>query len=476
MVAHQVPHKVDHIKDTHADVQIQGGESSTQEEAGTQPIAKAQVDVNGDASGNEVANIPLPCREDRHEDPSASHVHGGANATDTREEADNSGGTDNLQLRGNVRQVHPASKWDRVSGQVPHFQQHNSPSHLGQVQYQKDPYRGEECTSMVSHSGLVRHQKDPCRCEETSQQQECGVIQEGHCPGHKKAPEQELVLGQAHSSNEGIITANVVSKQGDYTQQQDWGEDGAKKATEEELDITATTMAAGGGQKIVVLPNILFAPLGYGAMYNQHTACLTNQVSFSTLTNVMLPSQSWTDAITMPHHVEWVRVRDPGPKEGEACHYSARYYPYQREEGRRHCLGPCQQNGHYNCHCVRDPSRHCSSQQKKLRPRDLNWSVLQSPNSEASNKKMYFASEHVYANMNKLVQCYNTVKLYKNFVNITLFLLVFVCVITLVFKLLICNRAMCLNVSIWGTLFRCFVKKGCLYSVLFAKKMDIIMD
>ena len=97
MVAHQVPHKVDHIKDTHADVQIQGGESSTQEEAGTQPIAKAQVDVNGDASGNEVANIPLPCREDRHEDPSASHVQGGTNATDTREESDNSGGTDNLQ-------------------------------------------------------------------------------------------------------------------------------------------------------------------------------------------------------------------------------------------------------------------------------------------------------------------------------------------------------------------------------------------
>ena len=82
LVAHQVPHKVDHIKDTHADVQIQGGESSTQEEAGTQPIAKAQVDINGDTSGNEVANIPLPCREDRQEDPSASHVQGGTNATE----------------------------------------------------------------------------------------------------------------------------------------------------------------------------------------------------------------------------------------------------------------------------------------------------------------------------------------------------------------------------------------------------------
>ena len=69
---------------------------------------------------------------------------------------------------------------------------------------------------------------------------------------------------------------------------------------------------------------------------------------------------------------------------------------------------------------------------KKLRPRDHIWSVLQSPNSEAS-QKMYFASEHVYANMNKLVQCYKTVKLCKNFVNIALFPLLLVCVITLVF-------------------------------------------
>ena len=60
LVDHQVPHKVDKIKDTHADVQIQGGESSTQEEAGTPPIAKAHVNVNGDTSGNNVANIPLP--------------------------------------------------------------------------------------------------------------------------------------------------------------------------------------------------------------------------------------------------------------------------------------------------------------------------------------------------------------------------------------------------------------------------------
>ena len=83
---------------------------------------------------------------------------------------------------------------------------------------------------------------------------------------------------------------------------------------------------------------------GESAMYNQHTACSTNQVSFSTLTDVMLPSQSWTDAITMPHNGKWGRVRDPGPKEGGARHDAARHYPYQHEEGRRHHLSPLWQN------------------------------------------------------------------------------------------------------------------------------------
>ena len=146
----------DEQADTHADVHTQDGRplhlsrdpKGERGLKGDTPanVDKTQVDVIGiftpsSNSKGEVASVPLPCREDCHEDPSASHVHGGANATDTREEADNSGGTDNLQLRGNVRQVHPASKWDRVSGQVPHFQQHNSPSHSGQVQHQKDPYR-----------------------------------------------------------------------------------------------------------------------------------------------------------------------------------------------------------------------------------------------------------------------------------------------------------------------------------------------
>ena len=39
------------------------------------------------------------------------------------EGAGNQGGTDNLMSQGNVRQVHPAAKWDSVSGQVPHSQQ-----------------------------------------------------------------------------------------------------------------------------------------------------------------------------------------------------------------------------------------------------------------------------------------------------------------------------------------------------------------
>ena len=58
----------------------------------------------------------------------------------------------------------------------------------------------------------------------------------------------------------------------------------------------------------------------------------------------MLPSQSWTDAITMPHNVERGRVRDPGPKEGRARHYAARRYPHQHGEGRRHRRGRRQQN------------------------------------------------------------------------------------------------------------------------------------
>ena len=44
-----------------------------------------------------------------------------------------------------------------------------------------------------------------------------------YCPGHKEAPEQEYEIVQAPSSNEGMIAANVVSKQGDYTVQQDRG-------------------------------------------------------------------------------------------------------------------------------------------------------------------------------------------------------------------------------------------------------------
>ena len=75
-----------------------------------------QVDVNGifTASYNsedEVASGPLPCREDRQQD-----LHGGGTPTAVvshqgDEPDNNSGGTDNLQLRGNVGQVHPASKW-----------------------------------------------------------------------------------------------------------------------------------------------------------------------------------------------------------------------------------------------------------------------------------------------------------------------------------------------------------------------------
>ena len=52
---------------------------------------------------------------------------------------------------------------------------------------------------------------------------------------------------------------------------------------------------------------------------------------------------------------------------------------------------------------------------------------------------MYFASEqvHVYMNKQDLVQCYKTVKLFKTFVNIMLFQLVFVCVPISTFNIIV---------------------------------------
>ena len=96
----------------------------------------------------------------------------------------------------------------------------------------------------------------------------------------------------------------------------------------------------------------------------------------------MLPSQSWTDAITMPHNEKWVRLRDPGPKEGGARHYAARHYPYQHEEGRRHRLSPCQQTGHYYCHSV----------EEETPPQGPYMVGPPEPNTEASHKQMYFAN------------------------------------------------------------------------------------
>ena len=62
-------------------------------------------------SEGEVASIPLKQREEQRQ---AFSKEGGAGKQ---------GGTDNLLSRGNVCQVHPAAKWDSVSGQVPHSQQ-----------------------------------------------------------------------------------------------------------------------------------------------------------------------------------------------------------------------------------------------------------------------------------------------------------------------------------------------------------------
>ena len=87
---------------------------------------------------------------------------------------------------------------------------------------------------------------------------------------------------------------------------------------------------------------------------------------------------------------------DPGQNEGGSCHYAARRYPYQREEGRRYYLSPHQQNGAYYCHCV----------EEETPPQGPYMVGPPEPFSEASNKQMYFASEqvHFYMNKQELVQ------------------------------------------------------------------------
>ena len=140
---------------------------------------------------------------------------------------------------------------------------------------------------------------------------------------------------QAQSKQRGVITSpqesdnyrQAQSKQRGVTTSPQESDNHRQAQSKQKGATTDPQLEANGTKK---------ATEGESVMYNQHTACSNNQVSFSTLTDVMLPSQSWTDAITMPHNVERGRVRDPGPKEGGARHYAARRYPHQREGGPRY--------------------------------------------------------------------------------------------------------------------------------------------
>ena len=152
----------------------------------------------------------------------------------------------------------------------------------------------------------------------------------------------------------------------------------------------------------------------------------------------MLPSLNWTDVNTRPHHIKRVRIRDPGLNEGGARHYAAHHYPYQCE-GRRHRLGPHQQNGHYYCHCV----------EEETPPQGPYLVGPPEPFSEVSNKQMYLA----YMN---LVQDYKTVKLCKTMKTFTSE--VKVAPLTYLEELLIRNRAMCLILCLGHIFFRCFSK------------------
>ena len=248
-----------------------------------------------------------------------------------------------------------------------------------QVRQYEDNYKGEMSSTMVAHhapvlgqppqpplhqQGQVQHQKDPYIGEEGIQQ--VPVIQQGDqyegamvkevvtqpvlheevvIPANTAQPfqqEKEFVIKQVDiaqpcttSPRESDNNRQAQSKQRCCTTSPRESDNDRQAQTKQRGATTDPQPEANGTKK---------ATEGESAMYNQHTACSTNQVSFSTLTDVMLPSQSWTDAITMPHNGKWGHVRDPGPKEGGARHDDARHYPYQHVEGRRHHLSPLRQN------------------------------------------------------------------------------------------------------------------------------------
>ena len=259
------------------------------------------------------------------------------------------------------------------------------------------------CTTSSWESDNVRQAQSKQRGVITSPQESDNYRQaQSKQRGVTTSPQESDNHRQAQTKQRGVTTSPQES-------------DNYRQAQSKQKGATTDPQPEANGTKK--------ATEGESALYNQHTACSNNQVSFSTLTDVMLPSQSWTDAITMPHNEKWVRVRDPGPKEGGARHYAARHYPYQQEEGRRHCRSPSQQNTPPQGPYMVGPPE---------------------PNTEASQKQTYFASEQVHR--------YKTKKLCKvprqDFVRIykpkTFTSEVKVVPLTYFEELLIRNRAMCL--------------------------------
>ena len=139
----------------------------------------------------------------------------------------------------------------------------------------------------------------------------------------------------------------------------------------------------------------------------------------------MLPSQSWTDAITMPHNGKWGHVRDPGPKEGGARHDDARHYPYQHVEGRRHHLSPLWQNTPPQGPYMVGPPE---------------------PKTEASQKQTYVPGQDFVVRIYKPKTFTSEVK---------------VVLLTYYEELLICCRAMCLIL--------CYSYRHILFFVVFSK-------
>ena len=189
-----------------------------------------------------------------------------------------------------------------VTQQVPGNQQQpeaSEPVHAAVTQ----PMTAGRATNSIM---VIKEIKDISPCQETLMPTATAAKAE------KPSPQKPDNYRQAQSKQRDVITSPQESDNHRQAQTKQRGvttspqeSDNYRQAQSKQKGATTDPQPEANGTKK--------ATEGESALYNQHTACSNNQVSFSTLTDVMLPSQSWTDAVTMPHNGKWGHVRDPGP-------------------------------------------------------------------------------------------------------------------------------------------------------------------